>query len=78
MMHCNAATGVPNNGNGHCKKLRKFLRSGFDIGAYVCNRHTDKELETSARKLMPERPVSKLMHAGNESGPAESSCPCSQ
>ena len=37
---------VPSNNNGHCKKLREFWRSGFDIGAYVCNRHTDTETET--------------------------------
>ena len=43
MTYCNAATG---NDNGHCKKLWEFLRSGFDIGAYVCNRHTDTEVET--------------------------------
>jgi len=32
MTYCNAATGVPGKGNGHCKKLWKFRRPGFYIG----------------------------------------------
>jgi len=31
---------------GHFKKLWEFWRSGFDVGAYVCNRHTDTEMKT--------------------------------
>jgi len=52
MMYCSAATGVPSNSNGHRKKLWEFWRSGFDIGAYVCNRHTDTEIETYYRDVI--------------------------